>query len=176
MKEGPTVDARSEKFAKFDQVRKQQAYYLAEQKEAEGFDETYQIKTCHLDQWFKGGPSGKKRFAEQLGTALEEVGFAILEGHRVPLTHYTQTGKLVRDFFETTSVQQRMAFRAQRQGSVNQGYFPRQETSNIHPDQVEGWVFCRRAFNFNDDPGFPLEDFWPPHRNGTLIQEPCNSS
>ncbi|HEX7419017.1 MAG TPA: 2OG-Fe(II) oxygenase family protein, partial [Thermoanaerobaculia bacterium] len=36
---------------------------------------------------------------------------------------------------------------AQRHGSVNQGYFPIKETSNMHPDLVEGWVFCRRAFD-----------------------------
>ena len=40
-----------------------------------------------------------------------------------------------------------MRFRAQRHGSVNQGYFPIKETSDMHPDLVEGWVFCRRAFD-----------------------------
>ena len=40
-----------------------------------------------------------------------------------------------------------MRFRAARHGSVNQGYFPIEETTEIHPDLVEGWVFCRRAFD-----------------------------
>jgi len=50
-----------------------------------------------------------------------------------------------------------MRFRAQRHGSVNQGYFPIKETSNMHPDLVEGWVFCRRAFERPDE-------FWPSGR------------
>src|SRR5437763_11177212 len=47
----------------------------------------------------------------------------------------------------------KLRYRAQRHGSVNQGYFPIKETSNMHPDLVEGWVFCRRAFEEGD--------FWP---------------
>jgi isopenicillin N synthase-like dioxygenase len=56
-----------------------------------------------------------------------------------------------------------MRFRAQRHGSVNQGYFPIEETSDIHPDLVEGWVWCRRAFDIPQrrDAPFRAEDFWP---------------
>src|SRR5260370_15341667 len=53
-----------------------------------------------------------------------------------------------------------MRFRAQRHGAVNQGYFPSKETSNMHPDLVEGWVFCRRAFDLEETP-VRVEDFWP---------------
>ena len=42
---------------------------------------------------------------------------------------------------------EKMRFRAERHGSVSQGYFPIEETSDIHPDLVEGWVWCRRAFD-----------------------------
>jgi isopenicillin N synthase-like dioxygenase len=56
-----------------------------------------------------------------------------------------------------------MRFRAERYGSVNQGYFPIEETSDIHPDLVEGWVWCRRAFDIPQerDAPFRAEDFWP---------------
>jgi isopenicillin N synthase-like dioxygenase len=56
-----------------------------------------------------------------------------------------------------------MRFRAQRHGSVNQGYFPIEETSEIHPDLVEGWVWCRRAFDIPQrrDGPFRPELFWP---------------
>ena len=50
---------------------------------------------------------------------------------------------------------------ARRHGSVNQGYFPIETTTIIHPDQVKGWVFCRRAFNLDDDPDFRETEFWP---------------
>ena len=55
------------------------------------------------------------------------------------------------------------ASQASRKGSVNQGFFGIAETSNLHPDQVEGWVFCRRAFMLPK--GCPERDllakFWP---------------
>ena len=56
-----------------------------------------------------------------------------------------------------------MSFRAERFGSVNQGYFPIEETSDIHPDLVEGWVWCRRAFDIpqHRDGPFCAERFWP---------------
>ena len=56
-----------------------------------------------------------------------------------------------------------MRFRAARHGSVNQGYFPIEETSDIHPDLVEGWVWCRRAFDIPQqrDAPFRTENYWP---------------
>ena len=56
-----------------------------------------------------------------------------------------------------------MRFRAARHGSVSQGYFPLEETSEIHPDLVEGWVWCRRAFDIPQQCGqaFRAEDYWP---------------
>jgi isopenicillin N synthase-like dioxygenase len=56
-----------------------------------------------------------------------------------------------------------MRFRAERYGSVSQGYFPLEETSEIHPDLVEGWVWCRRAFDIAQDRDGPFrpEDYWP---------------
>ncbi|NND44801.1 MAG: isopenicillin N synthase family oxygenase, partial [Xanthomonadales bacterium] len=31
----------------------------------------------------------------------------------------------------------------------------------IHPDLVEGWVFCRRAFDLDGSPDYRESDFWP---------------
>ena len=59
------------------------------------------------------------------------------------------------ELFRSTSVEEQMRYRAQRHGSVNQGYFPIKETSDIHPDLVEGWVFCRRAFALGETAGLP---------------------
>jgi isopenicillin N synthase-like dioxygenase len=46
---------------------------------------------------------------------------------------------------------------------VAQGYFPIEETSEIHPDLVEGWVWCRRAFDIPQHRAQPFrpEDYWP---------------
>ena len=44
---------------------------------------------------------------------------------------------------------------------MNQGYFPMRETTVIHPDLVEGWVFCRRAFDLGENPDWDEAAFWP---------------
>src|SRR5436305_1770748 len=78
--------------------------------------------------------------------ALGEIGFAILDGHGVDAALSDEAERRVDDIFARLSLEEKMRVRAQRYGSVNQGYFPIKETSNMHPDLVEGWVFCRRAF------------------------------
>jgi len=125
-------------------VEKRQEYHLAEDAE-EQFDEEFQIRTCDMRS-----PS----FVQDLGDALREIGFAILDGHGVDPRLYDEGEKNVLEMFSRLSLEEKMRFRAQRHGSVNQGYFPIKETSNMHPDLVEGWVFCRRAFER------PAE-FWP---------------
>ena len=69
----------------------------------------------------------------------------------------------VLDLFTSTPLEEKMRFRAERHGSVSQGYFPLEETSDIHPDLVEGWVWCRRAFDIPQqrDGPFRAEDYWP---------------
>src|SRR4030095_6770930 len=65
--------------------------------------------------------------------------------------------------FTSTSLADKMRVPAARHGSVSQGYFPLEETSDIHPDLVEGWVWCRRAFDIPQerDAPFRAEDYWP---------------
>ncbi len=154
------IEALNKDFRKYDQVRKEHEYRLTEKEGLERFDEEYQIKTCDLDLFLNGGEDGKRRFAEQLGEALEGIGFAILEGHGIPQDFYEEAEAKVIELFESTTVDQRMAYKAGRFGSVNQGYFPNRETTIIHPDLVEGWVFCRRAFDIESDIEFRERDFW----------------
>ena len=131
-------------FIRYEQVEKRQTYHLAEDAREE-FDEEFQIRTCDMR---------KSSIAQDLGDALHEIGFAIIEGHGVDPALYDEAEKKIVEMFERCSLEQKMRFRAQRYGSVNQGYFPIKETSKQHPDLVEGWVFCRRAFER------PTE-FWP---------------
>jgi isopenicillin N synthase-like dioxygenase len=138
------VRALNQDFIRYEQVEKRQAYHLAEGA-GEQFDEAFQVRTCDLR---------KPSFAQDLGDALREIGFAILEGHGVDPALYDQAEIKVVEFFERLSLDDKMRYRAQRYGSVNQGYFPIKETSNMHPDLVEGWVFCRRAFE-------RPQEFWP---------------
>ena len=71
----------------------------------------------------------------------------MLVGHGVDPALYDDMHDRVIELFTSTPLAEKMRFRAERFGSVNQGYFPIEETSEIHPDLVEGWVWCRRAFD-----------------------------
>lgn len=131
------IHATNQDFIRYDQVEKRQSYHLAESSEDDHFDEEFEIRTCDLS---------KEHFAQELGDALREIGFAILSGHGIDPALYDEAEGKVPEMFTRLPLEEKMRFRAQRHGSVNQGYFPIKETSNMHPDLVEGWVFCRRAF------------------------------
>jgi isopenicillin N synthase-like dioxygenase len=149
-------------FEKYDQVRKGHTYRLAES-DADEFDDDYQIATLDFEPFLRGGDADKARFAEDFASALKEIGFAILTGHGVDPALYDRIHDQAFELFTATPMEEKMRFRAQRHGSVNQGYFPIEETSDIHPDLVEGWVWCRRAFDIRQhrDEPFRPESFWP---------------
>ncbi len=171
IKQNKGIHAQNQDFSKYDQVVKEQKYQLVENVETESFDEDYEIRTCDMDLFFNGGEEGKKEFARQLGSALEGIGFAILTGHGIASEVYENAHEKVRQLFETTTVEERMPFLAKRHGSVNQGYFPIKETTIIHPDLVEGWVFCRRAFDLGEDPNYTVDDFWPAREYESIFRD-----
>src|SRR5258708_23227800 len=154
------IHATNRDFIRYDQVEKQQTYHLAESTGDEQFDEEFRIRTCDIGRFLHGNDADRRAFAEELGGALREIGFAVLEGHGVDPALYDDAEAHVSEVFTRCSLDEKMRFRAQRHGSVNQGYFPIKETSNMHPDLVEGWVFCRRAFDLEETP-VRVEDFWP---------------
>src|SRR5687768_11822901 len=139
------VGAVNQDFARYEQVEKRQRYRLAEGRE-EAFDEEHRIRSCDMRD---------PRFMRSLGEALSEIGFAILENTGIDPALFDEAERRAIEFFEEVPIEEKMRFRAQRFGSVNQGYFPVKETSDIHPDLVEAWVFCRRAFEGD------ASQFWP---------------
>ena len=145
------IEAVNQEFRRYEQVRKDQSYHLSEA-EDEAFDGDFEIQICDMRA---------DDFSAQLGAALERIGFAILVGHGVDPALYASTEAKIIEFFETIPEEARQPFLARRHGSVNQGYFPIRETSNIHPDLVEGWVFCRRAFRLPGNASFRESDYWP---------------
>jgi isopenicillin N synthase-like dioxygenase len=155
-------NALSREFRKYDQVEKTHTYRLAEH-ERDEFDEEHEIATLDFGPFLRGNTADKARFADAFGSALQEIGFAILTGHGVDAGLYDQVHDSVGQLFTSTSLAEKMRFRAERHGSVSQGYFPIEETSEIHPDLVEGWVWCRRAFDVpqpREEP-FRAEELWP---------------
>lgn len=173
MEQKKGIDAVNQEFKKYEQVNKGQTYHLAEKEGEDQFDEDYKIKSCDMSLFFHGGESGKKEFSQQLGEAMRGIGFAILTGHGVDTSLYDESEKKIADLFETTTREQRMKYHAARFGSVNQGYFPMKETTIIHPDLVEGWVFCRRAFNMDNSIEFKESAYWPRIGDEPFFREVC---
>jgi isopenicillin N synthase-like dioxygenase len=155
-------DALNQEFRRFDQVRKAHTYRLAEH-ETDRFDDDYRIATLDLGRFLRGNKADKAGFAAEFTAALEEIGFAVLVGHGVDPALYDDMEEQVLDLFTSTPLEEKLRFRAERHGSVAQGYFPIEETSEIHPDLVEGWVWCRRAFDMPQQrsAAFRVEDYWP---------------
>jgi isopenicillin N synthase-like dioxygenase len=157
--------ASSAEFRKYDQVEKAHTYRLAEHENDE-FDEDYELATLDLATFLEGDAVARQRFAAEFVSALSEIGFAVLVGHGVDPSLYGATYEQVLDLFTSTSPEDKARFNAERHGSVAQGYFPIEHTSEIHPDLVEGWVFCRRAFDVAQrrDHPFRAQDYWPDAR------------
>lgn len=144
--------------AQFEQVQKEQVYHLAEVP-GESFDETYQIATCDM-RLLEGSDQDIHRFAGQLVAGLREIGFVYLVGHGIDTALFDQGHDETVKLFTEVGLEEKLRYRAQRFGSVNQGYFPYQQSTRAHPDLVEGWVFARRAFQFDGASSTPA-DFWP---------------
>lgn len=157
------VDATNRDYQRYDKVDKQQTYRLSEDASGEGeeFDESFRIRTCDLGRCLHGDDGDRRAFAAELGEALEEIGFAILDNTGVDPRLYAEATEATIELFTATKLDERVRYRGRQHGSVNQGYFPMKETTEIHPDLVEGWVFCRRAFDLDPSSPANLEEFWP---------------
>jgi len=156
------TQAVNQDFVRYDQVEKNHTYRLAES-DSDEFDTDYQIQTFDLGRYLHGNEHDRELFAAEFGAAVQDIGFSILTGHGIDKSLYDEMNDRTEEFFTTTSMEDKMRFRAARFGSVSQGYFPIKETSDIHPDLVEGWVWCRRAFDMpqNRTEAFHPEDFFP---------------
>jgi len=165
------VRAINRDFEKYDQVRKTHTYRLAED-EGDAFDQDYEIATLDFGRFLNGDDEEKAGFAAEFTGALREIGFAVLTGHGVDPALYDDIHDGVVDLFTGTPLEEKMRFRAKRFGSVAQGYFPLEETSEIHPDLVEGWVWCRRAFDLPEEreDAFRAEDYWPQGEHERLFR------
>ncbi|MEO6597040.1 MAG: 2-oxoglutarate and iron-dependent oxygenase domain-containing protein [Planctomycetota bacterium] len=158
------VRASSAEYAHYDQVKKP-SYHMAEAADgADVFDENFRFATLDLGRFLHGDANDRRCFAEELGAAMRDIGFAILEGHGIPARLFDEAETWVEHFFTGTPLADKKRFRAARHGAVSEGYFPLEETSDIHPDLVEGWVFGRRAFDLGDgdeNAPFAASTLWP---------------
>ena len=111
------VEATNRDFLLYDQVEKRQAYRLAEG-EGEAFDEDYEIRTCDVGRFLPGDASDRAAFAAELGSALKDIGFAVLEGHGLDPALFESAEREVPRVFCEHDLETKLRFRAQREGSL----------------------------------------------------------
>ena len=80
---------------RYEQVEKRQSYHLAEDAREE-FDDEFEVRTCDMR---------KPTFAQDLGEALHEIGFAILEGHGVDPALYDEAEERIVEMFERLTLE-----------------------------------------------------------------------
>jgi len=152
----------------------EQQYHLSDATDSgDAYDEECRIRTVDLGRFLKGNHADRRAFARDLGEALRGIGFAVLEGHPVDPRLYDEAAERIEEFYASVPLEEKLRFRASRHGSVNQGYFPIRETSDIHPDLVEGWVFCRRAFALDAGRSVRMEEFWPRPEMEPFFRQLC---
>ena len=175
VKEKDNIKAVNQDFSQYDQVEKKQVYHLSEIEGEDEFDDDYIIQTVDMSGFRSGDPEEIEKFSQALGQAMEKIGFVILTGHGIDPSLFSEARKKIIAFFEEIPESERIPYKAKRHGSVNQGYFPINETTIIHPDLVKGWVFCRRAFNLDNNPDYNEKEFWPRSGYEPFFRELCQA-
>jgi isopenicillin N synthase-like dioxygenase len=175
-KRNDNIKAVNQDFRRYDQVEKKQVYHLSEIEGEDQFDEDYLIKTVDMSGFFAGKTEEIEKFSQDIGEAMEKIGFVILTGHGIDTKLFSEAREKIIQFFEDIPEEERIPYKAKRYGSVNQGYFPINETTIIHPDLVKGWVFCRRAFNMNGDSHFNEKDYWPREGYESFFRTLCKAN
>ena len=89
------IQSLNQAFKRYEQVDKKQVYHLSEDETEDQFDDDYQVEVCDLSLWLNGNAEQQRAFAQQLGAALERIGFAILVNHGLdPVLYETAQEKL----------------------------------------------------------------------------------
>jgi len=149
------VGAANQESDPYDQVDKHQEYRLSENQEVDQFDEQLRIRPCDIGRALRGNAEDRRESATELGETLQEIGYAVLENTGIDPGLYHAAAEAMLELLTGTPLEEKSRFLARPHGAVNQGYFAIEETNEIHPDLVEGWVFCRRAFDL--DPATPVK-------------------
>ena len=110
------------------------SYQLAQAADGDGdVDESFSLSVVDMAEVLArpDDAAARSAFASALGASLETIGFAVLVGHGVPAALHEEAHRRTPRLFTETSEEDKAAFRAERFGAVNQGWFPREETSNL---------------------------------------------
>ena len=106
------LKAVNQDFIKYDQVEKKQVYNLSEIEGEDQFDEDYIIKTVDMSGFLSGNPEKIEQFSQDLGEAMEKIGFVILTGHGIDPNIFSKTREKIIEFFEDIPEEERLPYKA----------------------------------------------------------------
>ena len=93
------IESLNREFRQYEQVSKDQVYHLSEQSDQEEFDTDFEIKSVDFSLF----TDDKIRFVTELGSALEEIGFAIITNHGIDPNLYDKAEQKIIEFFKMTN-------------------------------------------------------------------------
>ena len=121
---------------------------------------TRTLTVCDLSDWRAGGER-RERFINQIGDALQDIGFFALTGHGISADAISKSYEVAEDFFSLP--QDVKSKYEQSKISRQRGYTPygvEHAKDNPAPDLKEFWQTGRTI----DDPDFP-KNIWPAESN-----------
>ncbi|MCP2296745.1 Isopenicillin N synthase [Nocardia amikacinitolerans] len=129
----------------------------------DNFDDDFRPQVCDMVD-LQGSSAGRDRFVNLLGTAMEDVGIAILINHGIGAEELQAIDTHALNIFTTTPDQQKMRFVSPDCAYGEPyylGYVPLQECMPSLPHAVEAWEFDRSAFRIPGEDGDKALDHWP---------------
>ena len=103
------------------------AYHLSEAADsADAFDEDFTFTTCDLGRYLHGNTADKAAFADELGSAMQDIGFVILEGHGVDPALIQNAEDTIEEVFTSVTLEDKMRFPRRTPRRGQRGVFPRQ--------------------------------------------------
>ncbi|MEV2226336.1 2OG-Fe(II) oxygenase family protein [Nocardia vinacea] len=129
----------------------------------DNFDDDFRPQVCDMAD-LNGGPAARDRFINLLGTAMEDVGIAILTNHGIDSEELQATDTHALNIFTAVPEQQKMEFVSPDCAYGEPyylGYVPLQESMPSLPHAVEAWEFDKSAFRIPGQDTDKALGCWP---------------
>ncbi|MFD4433516.1 2OG-Fe(II) oxygenase family protein [Nocardia sp. NPDC058497] len=129
----------------------------------DNFDDNFQPPVCDMAD-LTGDPAARDRFINILGTAMEDVGIAILINHGIGAEELQATDDHALNVFTTIPDEQKLRFVSPDCAYGEPyylGYVPLQESMPSLPHAVEAWEFDRSAFRMPGEDADKALSYWP---------------
>lgn len=127
------------------------------------FDDNFRPQVCDMAD-LAGGPAARDRFVDMLGTAMEDVGIAILINHGIGAEELQAIDARALNIFTTIPDERKLKFVSTDCAYGEPyylGYVPLQESMPSLPHAVEAWEFDRSAFRIPGEDADKALGCWP---------------